>query len=104
MKKLKNYRHGDVSIIGIESLPKTLKASNDNVFMSKGSSGHDHTFTGGVFYPKVKGDNIVGYLVAKGTVLYHEEHSPKGVKIQDGIYEIRKQNEFTHEGLREVVD
>ena len=98
-----NYRHGDVALINIKTMPK-LKETKTNVFMSKGSGGNDHTFTGGKFYPHTDGDNIIGYLKAKDTILYHAEHSPKGVKIKDGIYEIRKQNEFTHEGLREVVD
>lgn len=104
MTKLANWRHGDVALIGISKLPVSLKESNTNIFMSKGSGGHDHTFKGGKFYPKVKGNNVIGYIRAKDTVLYHEEHSPKGVPIANGVYEIRKQNEFTHEGLREVID
>ena len=103
MTDIKNYRHGDVALIGVKTMPR-VKASKTDIFMSKGSGGLNHTFTGGIFYPNVDGDNIVGYLKAKGTTLYHPEHSPKGVNITDGIYEVRKQNEFTHEGLREVID
>lgn len=99
-----NYRHGDMALIGTNKSLVGIKSSKTNILMSKGSSGHDHTFTGGTFHPSIEGDNIIGYLRAKDTILYHPEHSPKGVKIANGKYEVRKQNEITHEGMREVVD
>ena|SRR3990167_2661818 len=104
MKQLHNYRQGDLAFIGIEKLPKELKASKSNVLLQTGSGGNPHTFKGGTYYPKIEGDFIIGYLKAKSTKLYHVEHSPKGDKVNDGAYEVRRQVEYTVEGMKQVVD
>ena len=97
-------RQGDVCLLSVKSLPKGLKASKETVLLANGSGGHSHTFTNGTFYPKVEGDFVIGYLKAKGTKINHVEHSPKGDKIKDGIWEVRRQVETTHEGLRPIID
>lgn len=105
-----NYRHGDLCLIGITELPKGLTASENNVLLANGSGGHNHSFKGGIFYPKIEGENIIGYFQAENTSLFHPEHgeiesnSTKESPIENGAYEVRKQNEITHEGLREVID
>ena len=43
MKTLKNYRHGEVGLIGIKSFPKGLKETKTNVLMN-GSHGNSHSF------------------------------------------------------------
>lgn len=101
---MNNYRHGDICLIQIPKLPTGLKASKTDILIKNGSGGNAHTFLGGVFYPKVEGDFIIGYLKAKGTKIYHVEHSPKGEKIEDGIYEVRHQVESTIDGLKSVID
>jgi len=111
--KLKNIRHGDMGLIGIEKLPEGLTASKSKVLMT-GSGGNDHAFIGpGTFYPhEERKDNalIVGYFVAQeGTVLTHIEHGPdRGKALREvpvlGILEIRKQNEQTHVGMVPVED
>ena len=102
--KQKCYRHGEICFLQIKSLPKGLKETKTNL-IERGSHGHDHTLTGGKLYllPELQ-DYTMGYLKADGTKLYHPEHSPKGCKLPNGIYEIRKQKEFTPEGLIPVVD
>ncbi len=97
-------RQGDICLVKISKLPKGLVSSKTNTLLANGSGGNPHTFKGGTYYPKVEGDFMLGYLKAKGTKIYHTEHSPKGDSIPAGIYEVRKQVEFTHEGLRPVVD
>ena len=104
MEKLKAYRQGDLAFIQIEKLPKELKASKTDIVLQTGSGGNPHSFKGGTFYPKVDGDFVIGYLKAKGTKLYHIEHSPKGDKIEDRVYEVRRQVEHTHQGMVQVVD
>ena len=108
-----NWRHGDLCGVQIETLPKGLKASKINVLIARdqSSGGNEHTFKGGIFYHKQEGEYIIGYLKAKGTTLFHAEHGKviKGktlreAKIKDGIYELRRQNEHTHEGMRQVQD
>lgn len=106
---LKNYRHGDLGLFGIEKLPEKLSKSDSKIFMV-GSGGHNHTFDNGDFYPTSDGITI-GFLVSKNTTLYHLEHGTviKGhelreVFIEDGIYELRQQIEETHDGMKPVVD
>ena len=95
--QLKNYRHGDVCLIGIKELPKGLKSSKDKVILRGGSGGNSHSFNKGTFYPKVDGTNVIGYLKALGTTLFHADHGEKKkgnireAKIGNGIYEIRRQ-------------
>jgi fructoselysine-6-P-deglycase FrlB-like protein len=103
-----SYRHGDLALISVKKLPKNLKETKTKVLMT-GSGGNDHAITQGKVYLKNEGDFVFGYLVAKDTVLLHPEHGKgKGIlkiaKIGDGIYELRKQNEDTNEGLKEVID
>ena len=108
-KKLYNWRHGDICGVEIVKLPKGLKASKSKVLLSVGSGGNPHTFDIGTFYP-VKGDDfIIGYLKAKGTTLLHREHGKgktgqKKAKIVDGLYQIRRQSEYTPQGLKLVID
>jgi len=107
--KMNNYRHGDCGLTGVKELPKGLKKLNTNVLMV-GSHNNSHTFDNGDVY-EVKGDDfIIGYLVAKDTTLYHPEHGEevgkplREAKIDDGIYEIRRQVEYTNEGMKQVID
>jgi hypothetical protein len=100
---MKNYRHGDLCLIGIKELPKELKATKTKILMT-GSGGNHHTIDKGIVYFKQENEFVFGYLVAKETKLYHIEHSPKGAVIEDGIYQLRKQQEQTHSGMRPVVD
>ena len=108
-KKLHNIRHGDLALIGIANLPTGLKASTSKVLLAVGSGGNPHSFDTGTFYP-VKGDEfIIGYLKAKGTTLLHREHGKgktgqKKAKIVDGLYQIRRQSEYTPQGLKLVID
>ena len=100
----KTIRQGDIAFCKIEELPKDLEPSKENILMANGSGGHPHSFSSGEFYPKIEGDFVIGYLVAKGTTIHHPEHNPKGDKIPDGVYEIRKQCEFVDQQMKPVID
>ena len=103
------YRHGDMEIRGVKELPEGLKKVKTKVLMV-GSHNNSHTFDNGEMYQVENDDFIVGYLVAKNTTLFHPEHgeevgkSLKEAKIEDGIYEVRKQVEYTNEGMKQVED
>ncbi len=109
MKKTnKNYRHGDLTLFGIDKLPEGLKLSKTKVLI-KSSGGNAHSINKGSVYFKDVDEYVFGYLVAKDTTLFHKEHGDgKGelrkAKIEDGIYELRRQNEKTHESMRKVED
>jgi hypothetical protein len=113
---MNSYRHGDCALIEVAELPKGLKKSTSKVLMT-GSGGHNHSFDSGEFYPKtdnarIQKGTVIGYFVANNkTRLYHLEHGKvvKGkdlreAKIQAGIYQIRKQVEYTHDGMKPVID
>ncbi len=109
---MKNYRHGDLALIGVRALPDGLKESDSKILMT-GSGGNHHTFDRGEFYPSTENNGfIIGYLVATDqTKLYHPDHGAavegkklREAKIKAGIYECRKQQEDTHAGMKPVVD
>jgi hypothetical protein len=103
--KTKVFRHGEILFCQIEKLPKGLKETKSKVFAT-GSHGNSHTFDNGKLYLKQDGDYIFGYFVAKDTNLFHPEHSPKigDAKLPDGIYELRRQQEFVNSELTPVID
>ena len=97
-------RHGEIAFIKVSKLPTGLKKSASKTIV-KGSHGNNHDFDNGELYLKTGDQYVIGYLKAKGTTLYHAEHGKNGkAKIADGIYEIRKQQEFTPAGLIPIVD
>lgn len=110
-KNMMNYRHGDLSLIGIKNLPKDLEVTEIDIIMT-GSHGNDHIVKNATLYLQQSGDFIVGYMVAKqGCILYHIEHGDKiegkplrEAPIEPGIYELRKQCEDTNEGMKPVID
>ena len=108
---MKNYRHGDLCLMGIKKLPKELNETETDIIMT-GSHGHNHTVVNAKLYLKPSGDFVIGYMKAdKGCVLFHPEHGTivEGKKLREaivepGIYELRKQCEDTHDGMKQVID
>ena len=104
-----NYRHGDLALIGIEKLPDGLIETQSKIIMT-GSGGNDHTFNNGRLFLKNVNQFIIGYFEAfDNTKLFHVEHGEgnsnlKEATIEKGFYEIRKQCEDTHEGMRPIQD
>lgn len=105
--KIELFRHGELVFAPIDSLPD-LTQTKTNV-ITKGSHGHNHTFSGGKFYKK-ENEQVLGYFVAKNTKLYHIEHGDKKVgglkecKLPNGIYEIRKGQEWVNGELKQIID
>jgi hypothetical protein len=105
-----NYRHGDLALIKINQLPEGLQISNNKTLLI-GSHNNAHSYNVGEFYP-IDEEIILGYFVAiKGTELYHKDHGVKInnkklriANIEPDIYELRKQQENTHEGMKPVID
>ena len=107
---MKNYRHGDICLIGIKSIPKTAKLKKTTVILQSGSGGNPHKINTGKLYFVEGNEFIIGYLEAKDTSLIHNEHGEKKVgsekyaKIDNGKYEIRRQVEYTVNGMKQVID
>lgn len=106
---MKLYEHGDMTMVEIVKLPDGLTESASRILLEGKSNQHCHRGNG-TWYPRVIGQFVVGYFVAKKTALTHLEHGEetggnlKTAEIADGVYEVRRQSELTHEGMKQVVD
>lgn len=106
-----NYRHGDLALIEIDKLPEGLVESKTDELM-RGSNNNPHKFVNGRVFFKNVSQFIFGYFVAeKNCVLRHKEHGVvvessllREAPIKEGIYELRRQCEDTHDGMKQVVD
>ena len=94
-------RQGDLVLKKVKKLPAGLKETKTKVLVT-GSHGHDHTISQGKVYLQKVDTHVFGYLVAKNTVIDHPEHG--GMKLENGVYELRKQHEYTPAGLVPVID
>ncbi len=102
---------GDLLIRRVSILPKDvtpISAEKGRHVVAHSETGHDHT----IAEPEAQlyqaaNDPMVMYLVVDNTAdLIHnrgfDTHAP--IRIDKGIYEIRRQREYTPEGWRRVAD
>jgi hypothetical protein len=107
-QKEKVYRHGEILLRPIAKLPSGLKKADTKTIIA-GSHGNAHTISAGELFFHQADTYIFGYLKAQKTTLLHPEHGEgkSGLlkaSIPDGIYELRKQQEFINNELKPVVD
>lgn len=100
MSKTKLVRHGDLCLKLINKPPEA-EESKTKVLLT-GSHGHNHSIDNGKVYFKKVDNYVFGYLVAENTTLDHPEHG--AIKLSNGVYELRRQNEYTPQGLIPVLD
>lgn len=112
MKTFKNFcAQGDVYIRRVDKLPKdavAVKAEAGRVIVTHSETGHHHVMEAeGVTMYRLP-DSIMDCLlvVDKPTALEHlrehDKHEP--IMFDKGIYHVRRQQEYTPEGLRRVED
>lgn len=107
----KVYRHGEVHFVFINSLPEGLTKAKTDVIMN-GSGGNDHIIKNADIFFKEENNFIFGYLHAKkGNKLLHVEHGKtvkgsrmKECSLPEGYYQLRRQVEYTNEGMKPVID
>lgn len=102
------FRQGDVLIIPVKSVPKKLTEiprEDGRVILAHGEvTGHAHA----IHSPRVTmfredGSGAGLYLIANGPAeIVHEEHAT--VALPKGLYEVRRQVEYTPEAVRNVAD
>jgi hypothetical protein len=103
------YRHGDLGLVKIDKLPEGLKKADTDILM-RGSNNNPHKVSGADVYFKNVDPFVFGYLVASADCkLYHREHGEgkKGLKeadLPEGVYELCRQVEDTHQRMKAVVD
>lgn len=113
--KSKDFRHGDVDGIAIDSIPKDAKPVQTKTVMYGEQSGHHHTFSGQVLvyepanptFIKVQGEQrqVQKYVQISGQAqLTHQEHKTK--IIPEGSYAILQELEYDplEQQIRRVQD
>lgn len=104
---MKAYRHGDLIIIPVDTIPKNLPKKTDTVLLEGEATGHFHRLNGGTVYtesPTIENHFSLGYFeVEKDTNLIHEEHST--IVLKPGKYHFYSQREYDpQESERRVID
>jgi hypothetical protein len=97
------WRHGDVMIAAVTSIPFNAKRRNDGILAHGENTGHSHRIeemataelweSKGELFLKVIGD---------GARIVHEEHKP--IELPQGVYRVWKQREYSPEKIRPVSD
>ena len=100
---LKLYRHGDVLVGSVDGLPEGAK-KRDNVTLAYGEmTGHSHRIADPTTAETFEYEGQL-YLrvIAASAELIHEEHHT--IELQQGIYRVWQQREYTPGTIRTVFD
>ncbi len=109
----KQAAQGDMLITKIAKLPKGLteaKLEKGKYILAHSETGHHHVVRKqeGVTFFSNDDNPFLAYLVVDNTkcLVEHERsfHTHEGIEIGDGVYEIRRQREYTPEGFRRAID
>jgi hypothetical protein len=97
------YRHGDVLVLAIGSIPDGATPQPGNVLVRGEMTGHAHRIQdprsaqlfrlGGTLYMRVLSDTAA---------LVHEEHA--AITLDRGDYRVWQQREYSPAAIRTVVD
>lgn len=106
----KQAAQGDLLITAIDSLPEgltELHTDSAHHIVAHSETGHHHVVAANAARAYQGTNPMVMFLVVtKPTVLEHhrsfDTHEP--LELRSGIYEIRRQREYTPEGWRRVAD
>lgn len=114
MKSIKFIRQaaqGDLLITKIEKMPKGFKkakSENGKFIVAHSETGHHHTVLERNAQMLINETNefIACLKIDKETQIVHERsfdtHAP--ITLDPGIYEIRRQREYTPQGFRKAQD
>jgi len=101
------YRQGDVLFVPVTTIPKGKKRDPRNaasaVLVEGEVTGHAHRCA---VIDAVEvldcGEGLYLKVGDEGVSIVHEEHAP--IMLPKGGYEVRRQVEYTPEGIRNVAD
>jgi hypothetical protein len=97
----KMIRQGDVLMVPVSKIPSGAKLEKGRKTVAWGEvTGHHHDLVGVAevltledqLFARVEGD----------TKITHQEHAP--LAVEEGLYEIRIQQEYTPQEVRRVLD
>ena len=102
---------GDVLFRRIKALPGDVVEQKPKgaLVVAHSETGHHHTVDGEArLYEKTQRDPMICYLQIAGEfadVVHHRPHDThETLRLLKGTYEVRRQREWTPEGLRRVED
>lgn len=112
MKTFKTHcAQGDIYISRIDALPKNViaeKPEDGRVIVTHSETGHHHVMDAEAVTMYRLPDSIMDCLlvVNQPTALEHlrEHDTHEPILFDKGIYHVRRQREYTPEGLRRVED
>jgi len=99
---MKQYRHGDLLIVKIDTLPAGAKDIKSKIVEEGEETGHFHQLSGdGLVY---EDSEQTKYIQSNDDALtiVHEEHNP--INLPTGVYKVTRQREYdTYEQASRVV-
>ena len=102
----KMIRQGDVLFVPIDRLPKGAALDKDRKIVAEGEvTGHHHKLVEVDTDAKAQVFTLEDALFAQvegDVVVTHQEHDT--LAVDEGLYEIRIQREYTPEEVRRVLD
>lgn len=100
---MKQFRQGDVFFYPIEKLPEGVKLEDTKTVAYGEVTGHHHTFAEVDGIAKVYSLEDQLFAQVQGDVsITHQEHD--AIAVEEGLYEIRIQQEYTPQEIRRVMD
>lgn len=98
------WRHGDVLIDKIDSIPEGLKVRPNRVLAYGEITGHSHRIQDPETAQIWEAGDGTLYLeiVAPQATIVHEEHLP--ITLPQGLYHVWYQREYTPQAIRRVID
>lgn len=113
MKTFENTcAQGDIYIRRVASLPQgvvRVEPEGERIIVTHSETGHHHVMAGGTveMYRPTKNFDWDAWLVVKEpTPLEHlrAHDTHESILFEPGVYHVRRQREYTPEGLRRVED
>lgn len=102
---------GDVAFVPIDALPEgLLEQPGEVATVAHSETGHNHSVHNGeaTLFRRLEADPMVCYLQVAGDhadVIHHRAFDThQTIRLLTGCWEVRRQREFTPEGLRRVED
>ena len=99
------YRQGDVLILSVDSIPKTIRSiERDHLTLALGeATGHSHTITCEKAELLEDVTTLERWMTLPSeTEIVHQEHFP--ITIPPGNYRVIRQVEYTPAEIRNVQD
>lgn len=100
---MKQYRHGDLLVIKIESIPTSAVRVNHKILALGETTGHAHRLTDAaqVFEDA---DGTLYFDAPAGAGVSHEEHAT--IEFPPGTYQVIRQREYDpyEQVIRQVAD